>query len=69
MLYKQLIYTALTRAKKRAIFIGQNSALEIAVNNADSKKRQSSLDVLLKREEEQPVESGSDMEILGWDNN
>jgi len=69
MLYKQLIYTALTRAKKRAIFIGQNSALEIAVNNADSKKRQSSLDVLLRSEDEQPVESESDLESWGWDKN
>lgn len=68
MLYKQLIYTGLTRAKKRAIFIGQNSALETAVNNIDSKKRQSTLDILLRSEDEQPVEKEADLESWGWEN-
>jgi exodeoxyribonuclease V alpha subunit len=47
MLYKQLIYTALTRAKKRAIFVGQIKALDLAVKNIDNSLRQSSLDMLL----------------------
>jgi len=69
MLYKQLIYTALTRAKKRAIFVGQIEALSTAVNNIDSSKRQSTLDYLLKSNDEQPVESEVDLEEWGWDKN
>ena len=37
MLYRNLIYTALTRAKKMAIFVGTRKALSLAVNNVDNK--------------------------------
>lgn len=43
MLYRQLIYTGLTRAKKLAVFIGNRKSLSIAVNTLNSEKRQTSL--------------------------
>lgn len=48
MLYRNLIYTGLTRAKKYAIFIGQRKALEIAVENNNYEKRQTSLKLMLE---------------------
>jgi len=50
MLYRQLIYTALTRAKKLAVFIGQRESLKIAVDTLNSTKRQTSLRELLAGE-------------------
>lgn len=47
MLYRNLIYTGLTRAKKYAVFIGNRKALEIAVNNNNYEKRQTSLRTML----------------------
>lgn len=47
MLYRQLIYTALTRAKKLAVFIGQRQSLTMAINTINSMKRQTSLQELL----------------------
>lgn len=47
MLYKQLIYTGLTRAKKFAVFVGQRKALEIAVKNSNAQIRQTSLRTML----------------------
>jgi exodeoxyribonuclease V alpha subunit len=47
MLYRNLIYTGLTRAKKYAVFIGQRKALEVAVNNNNYEKRQTSLRSML----------------------
>lgn len=47
MLYRNLIYTGLTRAKKYAVFIGNKKALEIAVNNNNYEKRQTSLKTML----------------------
>lgn len=47
MLEKSLIYTALTRAKKLAIFIGQRQALMKAVKTINKAKRQTSLSELL----------------------
>ena len=42
MLYKKLIYTAITRARKRLILIGEESALKKAIsNNKDDSKRTS----------------------------
>lgn len=66
MLYKQLIYTALTRAKKRAIFVGQFKALETAIKNSDSQLRQSTLDDLLRSDEEEPIELDADLKGWGW---
>lgn len=50
MLYRQLVYTGLTRAKKLAVFIGQREALKMAVDTLDSMKRQTSLRELLTGE-------------------
>ena len=42
MLYKKLIYTGITRARKRLILIGEESALKKAIsNNKDDSKRTS----------------------------
>lgn len=43
MLFRDLIYTALTRARRLAIFIGTRRALALAVNNTDPHQRQTSL--------------------------
>lgn len=43
MLYQNLIYTALTRAKKMAIFVGTRKALGIAVRNIDNRTRKTML--------------------------
>lgn len=47
MLFRNLIYTGLTRAKKFAVFIGQRKALETAVNNVNYDQRQTSLKPML----------------------
>jgi len=43
MLYRNLIYTGLTRAKKLCVFVGQRSAFSRSVNNIKQTKRQTSL--------------------------
>jgi exodeoxyribonuclease V alpha subunit len=56
MLYKQLIYTGLTRAKKFAVFIGEREALKIAIGNSNANTRQTSLRHMLTDEEmEMPI--------------
>ncbi|BDD11451.1 hypothetical protein FUAX_38830 (plasmid) [Fulvitalea axinellae] len=47
MLYRNLIYTGLTRARKLAIFVGSRKALSMAVRNIDTSQRQTYLKVLL----------------------
>jgi len=47
MLYRNLIYTGLTRAKKMAILVGSRKALALAVKNIDNKKRQTALQCLV----------------------
>ncbi|MFA8436840.1 MAG: AAA family ATPase [Marinifilaceae bacterium] len=47
MLYRNLVYTGLTRAKKLAVFIGSRFALGQAVKNEDNRKRQTMLAELL----------------------
>jgi exodeoxyribonuclease V alpha subunit len=47
MLYKSLIYTALTRAKKMAIFIGERKAFAMAIGNIKPNLRQTMLKHLL----------------------
>lgn len=47
MLFRNLIYTGLTRAKKLAIFVGSRKALGIAVRQIDNRKRQTALTVLV----------------------
>ncbi|MFZ5570391.1 MAG: AAA family ATPase [Thermodesulfobacteriota bacterium] len=47
MLFKNLIYTGLTRARKLAVFVGTRKALAMAVRNQDTSKRQTALRELL----------------------
>ena len=43
MLYKKLIYTAVTRAKQRLILLGEKSAIEKAVKTDKDESRKTSL--------------------------
>jgi exodeoxyribonuclease V alpha subunit len=47
MLYRNLIYTGLTRAKKLALFVGSRKALAVAVGQVDNRKRQTALSHLV----------------------
>lgn len=48
MLYRNLIYTGLTRARKLAAFVGTRRALSMAVRQKDTSKRQTALSYLLR---------------------
>lgn len=48
MLYRNLIYTGLTRARTLAIFVGTRKALAMAVKQADISQRQTALQQLLQ---------------------
>jgi exodeoxyribonuclease V alpha subunit len=50
MLFRNLIYTALTRAKSLAVLVGTRKALAMAVKNLDTSQRQTSLRQLLNPE-------------------
>jgi exodeoxyribonuclease V alpha subunit len=50
MLFRNLIYTGITRARKLAVFVGTRRALAMAVKNADISKRQTALARLLMDE-------------------
>ena len=47
MLFRNLIYTGITRAKKLVVFVGTRKALAMAVKNNDISKRQTALQALL----------------------
>jgi len=47
MLFRNLIYTGLTRARHLAVFVGSRRALAMAVRNVDTAKRQTALAMLL----------------------
>lgn len=47
MLFRNLIYTGITRARKLAVFVGTRRALGMAVGNQDISRRQTALKVLL----------------------
>jgi len=49
MLYRNLLYTGLTRGKKRVIFIGTKQAIAIATQNVDSQKRYTGLQEALEK--------------------
>jgi exodeoxyribonuclease V alpha subunit len=51
MLYRNLIYTGLTRARKLAVFVGTRRALAMAVHKQDTSLRQTALKELLKMEQ------------------
>jgi exodeoxyribonuclease V alpha subunit len=46
-LYRNLLYTGLTRAKKLAVFVGQRKVFNRAIDNVDPRTRQTSLKELL----------------------
>ena len=48
MLYRNLIYTGLTRAKDLAVFVGTRKALSMAIRQQDVSQRQTALEALLK---------------------
>ncbi|MFK5951451.1 MAG: AAA family ATPase [Desulfobacterium sp.] len=50
MLFRNLLYTGLTRAKKLAVFVGTRKAMSMAVRNQDVNQRQTALDFLLQGE-------------------
>jgi exodeoxyribonuclease V alpha subunit len=50
MLFRNLIYTGLTRARKMAVFVGSRSALKTAVNKQNTALRQTALKELLQHE-------------------
>ena len=47
MLYRNLVYTGLTRARNFAVFVGTRKALAMAVRNQDTSQRQTFLRKLL----------------------
>ncbi len=51
MLFRNLVYTGLTRGKKLAVFVGTRRALAMAVRNRDTSLRQTALQYLLARPE------------------
>jgi exodeoxyribonuclease V alpha subunit len=48
MLYRNLIYTGLTRAKKLAVFVGTRKAMAMAIRQQDTSNRQTALEQLIK---------------------
>jgi len=48
MLYRNLIYTGLTRAKSLAVFVGTRKALSMAIRQQDTSNRQTALEQLSK---------------------
>jgi exodeoxyribonuclease V alpha subunit len=48
MLYRNLIYTGLTRAKNLAVFVGTRRALAMAIRQQDVSRRQTALEALIK---------------------
>ena len=48
MLYRNLIYTGLTRAKNLAVFVGTRKALAMAIRQQDVSQRQTALEGLIK---------------------
>ncbi len=51
MLFRNLVYTGLTRAKKLVVFVGTRKALAMAVHNRESLKRQTGMTYLLTHPE------------------
>lgn len=48
LLTRTLLYTAMTRAKKLLILVGNPSIVEFMIQNADSKKRNTGLEFKLR---------------------
>jgi exodeoxyribonuclease V alpha subunit len=50
MLFRNLVYTGITRARKLAVFVGTRKALALAVNRQSTAARQTALAYLLKQD-------------------
>ncbi len=48
MLYRNLLYTGLTRAKELAVFVGTRKAMAMGIRQQDTSKRQTALETLLR---------------------
>ena len=48
LLTRNLLYTAMTRAKKMLIIIGNKNVIDFMINNTDSKKRNTGLEYKLR---------------------
>ena len=48
LLTRNLLYTGITRAKKLLIVIGNKKLIEFMINNTDTKKRNTGLEIRLK---------------------
>jgi exodeoxyribonuclease V alpha subunit len=48
MLFRNLVYTAITRAKKLVVFVGTRSALSLAVGKQNTATRQTALKLLIR---------------------
>lgn len=51
MLYRNLIYTGLTRAKQLAVFVGTRKALSLAIRQQDASQRQTALQELIQADD------------------
>ena len=49
LLTRNLLYTAMTRAKKMLIIIGNKNVIDFMINNTDSKKRNTGLECKLRK--------------------
>ena len=49
LLTRNLLYTAMTRAKKILIIIGNKNVIDFMINNTDSKKRNTGLEYKLRK--------------------
>ena len=49
LMYKNLLYTAVTRAKDMVIMVGREEALNRMVNNSDTQKRNTFLTERMKK--------------------
>lgn len=51
LLTRNLLYTGITRAKKLLIVIGNKKLIEFMINNTDTKKRNTGLEIRLNNKE------------------
>ena len=49
LLTRNFLYTAMTRAKKMLIIIGNKNVIDFMINNTDSKKRNTGLEYKLRK--------------------
>ena len=49
LLTRNLLYTAMTRAKKMLIIIGNKNVIDFMINNTDKKKRNTGLEYKLRK--------------------